>query len=296
MAVGPELQRVPRRTAGAALARATLTCIALVAIARDGRADPDPWASARPAGDVPSPELSPRGKPRDPAEAIEQARRQVLDDSFQADLPGELGGRGPDEGGAGSAGSARSERGDRPEDRGDRVFDVRDREQGGAGSSVMTVVMWGLVIAIAILLVAWLVSELWKSSADIALAPVAGSAALAAAAAAIIERPLGDADQLAERGEFAGAIHTLLLRTLQALVKTWAVQLAPAMTSREVLARVPLASDARSALADLITAVELTHFGGDPASAADYARCRDQFQRFAEALRARPSRAEAVAA
>jgi hypothetical protein len=36
----------------------------------------------------------------------------------------------------------------------------------------------------------------------------------------------------------------------------------------------------------LITYVELTHFGDEPAGANDYARCREQFNRFATAFRA----------
>jgi len=35
----------------------------------------------------------------------------------------------------------------------------------------------------------------------------------------------------------------------------------------------------------LITAVEITHFGAEPADQGDYARCREQFQVFAAAFR-----------
>jgi hypothetical protein len=77
------------------------------------------------------------------------------------------------------------------------------------------------------------------------------------------------------------------LRTLQELAKSSAVRVAPATTSREILARVALLADAREALAGLIVAVEVTHFGGGIATADDYARCREQFQRFAVAFRAR---------
>ena len=56
-------------------------------------------------------------------------------------------------------------------------------------------------------------------------------------------------------------------------------------TSREILARVALAPDAACAVgAD--TYVELTHFGDEPAGTNDYARCREQFNRFATAFRA----------
>jgi len=57
------------------------------------------------------------------------------------------------------------------------------------------------------------------------------------------------------------------------------------MTSREILARVPLLADARDALHALIITVELTHFGGDDATLEDYVQCRAQFQKFATAFK-----------
>jgi len=92
--------------------------------------------------------------------------------------------------------------------------------------------------------------------------------------------------ELAARGEYREAIHTLLLRTLQELVRSSAVRVGPAMTSREILGRVPIAPDARDALQGLIVAVELTHFGDDEATEEEYRRCLAQFQKFATAFRA----------
>jgi hypothetical protein len=86
------------------------------------------------------------------------------------------------------------------------------------------------------------------------------------------------------------------LRTLQELAHNAAVRVAPANTSREILARVPLLADARSALAGLITAVEITHFGDEPANADDYERCRRQFHVFAAAFRQGGPAPQAIAA
>lgn len=233
------------------------------------------------------------------AARIDRARLEVLDETYQADLPGY---------GAGSAGSgadgargwprrmAGGELGDGRERR--TMFDAREHQEGGAMSSLMNVLMWGMVIVIGVLLAAWLGSELSKYGGDAELpASDESQARMQAAADAIIDRPLGDADELARRGEFAEAIHTLLLRTLQELARSAAVRVAPATTSREILARVPLLADARSALAGLITAVEITHFGDEPANAADYDRCRQQFHVFAQAFRSSgPARPQAAAA
>jgi hypothetical protein len=207
---------------------------------------------------------------------------QALDPSIQAELPRYQTGSGSGSGG-GSAGRPRRRAGGELDDQ--RMVDTRAHGLEG-GSSLMTMVLWGLVIVVGVLIVSWLAAELSRYGGDAELEPeTTAQGRMQAAADAIIERPLGDADDLARAGEFAEAIHTLLLRTLHELARTAAVRVAPAMTSREILARVPLLADARQALAGLITAVEITHFGDEPANAADYERCRQQFHVFAAAFR-----------
>jgi hypothetical protein len=202
---------------------------------------------------------------------IDRAREQVLGDDFQREIPhaGELA--------TPSTGTRDS-----------RVIiaDGGDEEQAAPGplGTVLNVLMWGLVIVGGALATFWIAIELVKfGDADAELAepprPDTGPDL------AVIERPLGDAEEHARRGDYAGAIHTLLLRTLQELVRANALRVPPALTSREILARVPLQPDARTALAELITSVEVTHFGSDPATADDYARCRGHFERFATAFR-----------
>jgi hypothetical protein len=218
--------------------------------------------------------------PRSLAE-IDAARERALTSAYQRELPsGDT---------AGTQGSDGETRRLVPVDRRERSVDTRERrvEETGPLGSLMTVLMWGLLIVMAVLLAFWLTNELMKGEDNAEVGPDAEAAPdVAAATAAIIARPLGDADELARRGEFAEAIHTLLLRTLEELVRSAAVRVERSHTSREILARVPLLADAREALSGLITAVELTHFGDEPANAADYERCRQQFHRFATALRA----------
>jgi len=235
--------------------------------------------------------------PTDPAssgsalapDAIERARQQVIDETYQPELPRYATG-------SGSGSDARRRANGELDDAERRMLDARAHDEPGGASSVISFVMWGLVIVALVLLASWLASELSRYGGDAELAPEAETQdRMRAASAAIIERPLGDADELARRGEFAEAIHSLLLRTLHELARSAAVRVAPAMTSREILARVPLLADARSALSGLITAVEITHFGDEPANAADYERCRQQFHVFAAAFRG-GARPEALAA
>jgi hypothetical protein len=278
----------------------------LVAAAASSHAQHDPWDGPSPGERAAPAETAPAETPSatEPAERmapahrtaddpvaaarIEEARRSVLDDEYQAELPAPATG--------GRAGTApfpgrRADGSVRDRERTAQV-DVRQREEPHAVSSLMYFIMWGLVIVVAVLGAAWLFTELSRFGSDARL-PLEAERARSAAGA-IIERPLEDADELARRGLFAEAIHTLLLRTLRELARGASVQVAPADTSREILARVPLIADARTALAGLITAVEITHFGDEPAGAGDYDRCRRQFHVFAQAFAGAP-RAQAAA-
>jgi hypothetical protein len=218
-------------------------------------------------------------EPRSIAE-IDAARERALTSAYQPELPSGTTDR---------RGSGADPQRLEPVDRRGQSIDTRQRraEETGPLGSLMTVLMWGLLIVMAGLLAFWLGDELMKREDNPEAGPDAEAAPdTDAVTAAIIARPLGDADELARRGEFAEAIHTLLLRTLEELVRSAAVRVERSHTSREILARMPLLADAREALSGLITAVELTHFGDEPANAADYERCRQQFHRFATAFRA----------
>ena len=248
---------------------------------------------------------------------IEKARADLLDDSYQTRFPGEDGATvSPDHadqagrrgGGLGQRGGGggrnprdrldgrdgRFNDGEGPSDRDTR----RDPSEINAGpmSSLFDALLWGVAIVGIGILIFWLASELFKYGGDDAqLSSDEANPDAATVDLAVIQRPLGDAEELAARGEYREAIHTLLLRTLQELVRSSAVRVGPAMTSREILGRVPIAPDARDALQGLIVAVELTHFGDDEATEEDYRRCLAQFQKFATAFRASAPRGTGTA-
>ena len=232
---------------------------------------------------------------------IDQARDQVLDDDYQADLPrggsstGSDGGSftgGDDDGGDDSPG-VHPQRRPRLRHGNGRLVPVdgdrggqRDDGMGqGAPSALFSYLMWACLFVGVAVVAFWLARELAGYTGDAPMTdepPREGDEP----DRRVVERPLGDADELARQGLYAEAIHTLLLRTLQELVRSAQVRVAPANTSREILAKVPLLGDARSALAGLITAVEVTHFGDAEPTAEDYGRCRQQFHVFATAFRA----------
>jgi Domain of unknown function (DUF4129) len=203
---------------------------------------------------------------------IDEAREAVIDSDYQTRMPDDTFER--------AMARHRDDSEERERDKDDTRLRLEVRR-----SSVMRLVVWGLVIVAGGLGVVWLASALRRGREHAIPAPVAR----ARPTAAILDKPLDDADELARGGAYGDAIHTLLLRTLHELARSAEVRVAPAMTSREILARVGLADDARDALANLIGAVEVTHFRGDAADAADYDRCRDQFHRFARAFRGVPA-------
>jgi len=135
-----------------------------------------------------------------------------------------------------------------------------------------------LVAAAAVavtLAVTWLVRRLRGRVRDVEGPPTAP--------VATVEIPVALAESLAAAGRYGEAIHALLLETLAAL--STAARLAPALTSREIVARVPLAPRARDALAALVGAVEISHFGGAAPDERDYRSCLDRFRLFLDSYR-----------
>jgi len=85
------------------------------------------------------------------------------------------------------------------------------------------------------------------------------------------------ADELAERGHFVEAMHTLLLQCLADIRRRLDEHFADSLTSREILRRARLTDVGRTALAEIIGRVEATYFGDYPARQADYETCRQKF-------------------
>jgi hypothetical protein len=94
-----------------------------------------------------------------------------------------------------------------------------------------------------------------------------------------LKERLVDADRFASAGDWAAAIHVLLLTSIDLLRRRLGQAIPAAMTSRELLARAEVAAAARGDFAALVSAGELCHFGGRPADRAFYERCRAHYER-----------------
>ncbi len=152
----------------------------------------------------------------------------------------------------------------------------------GILGSIASWFLYVVIAAVVVVLAFWLVTELsGRPKNFVAGDPRAPTPVTAQDA--VVARPLGDAEAFARDGRFAEAIHTLLLRTLEELVRRRAVPLPRSLTSREILVRVALPDAARGALAGLVTATELCWFGGATPGAEDYQLCVERFRSFAAA-------------
>jgi hypothetical protein len=140
---------------------------------------------------------------------------------------------------------------------------------------LLRILLYTAVAVLVVLAVTWLARRLGRSTRDVEVSePVAPEA---------VAIPIASAEALAADGRYADAIHALLLDTLAALSR--AARLPASLTSREIVARVPLAPGARDALAGLVTAVEVSWFGGVTPSRADYLTCLARFHAFLDTHR-----------
>jgi hypothetical protein len=92
------------------------------------------------------------------------------------------------------------------------------------------------------------------------------------------------ADELAAAGRFVEAMHMLLLQGLAHMRARLDEQFSDSLTSREILYSTKLPEAARVSLRDVVTRVELTYFGRQPAGLADYTACRASFHALAQSL------------
>ena len=99
------------------------------------------------------------------------------------------------------------------------------------------------------------------------------------------EALLSDADQLAEQGRFAEAVHLILMRSVDDFAGHRPGMVKPALTSRELAELDALPPQARSAFSQIAQVVERSLFGGREVDAQRFAECRAAYHNFALAER-----------
>jgi len=110
----------------------------------------------------------------------------------------------------------------------------------------------------------------------------AGDAAVAATPIASdadrerLEIALSEADRLARQGAHGEALHLLLLYCLNEMRRRFGLGLPPSLTSREILGLSVLPEIRRVGLSVIVSAVEVSHFGGRAADETTYQLCRQR--------------------
>ena len=91
-----------------------------------------------------------------------------------------------------------------------------------------------------------------------------------------LEIALSEADRLARQGSYGEALHLLLLYCLNEMRRRFGLGLPPSLTSREILGLSVLPEIRRIGLSVIVSAVEVSHFGGRPADETTYRLCRQR--------------------
>lgn len=209
--------------------------------------------------------------------AVREATRDLLDNpSIQKALP-----KPPPKEGTGTAAETKKRRDERVRQR--RGRRQRRAEPRGFGSSLGSAAMYTLMAIVIGLFIFWIARDLLGFEPDHSDASSEDEPEQERDRG-VVERPLGDAETLARQGNYADAVHTLLLRTLMELAHRRGQPLPSSLTSREILARVGLPAAAQVALSEIVDVVEISHFGNLEIGQSDYHRCLESYKRFSEAF------------
>ncbi|MBY0319719.1 MAG: DUF4129 domain-containing protein [Reyranella sp.] len=144
--------------------------------------------------------------------------------------------------------------------------------------SIIDALLIGGLVVVLVGLAMWLRASGWAwPSARDAVRPE--EAAASGAQRDHLKARLDDADRSAVSGDWSGAIHVLLLTSIDLLRRRVGQEVPVAMTARELVGRARVPEQARDDFAALVAAVELCHFGGRPADRPLYERCRGYYER-----------------
>ena len=147
------------------------------------------------------------------------------------------------------------------------------------GDGIVTYLLGGVLLIVLVMVAMRLLSGGWRwSRADESADTVATPGEARSHRVEAIAR-LDDADQAAADGDWAHAIHILLLTSIDRLRRQTGQGVPVALTARELIHHMKLTDQGRGDLAALVGAAELCHFGGRPADRALYDRVRAHYER-----------------
>lgn len=141
-----------------------------------------------------------------------------------------------------------------------------------AGGAILLWVLYYLIKTYAPILLAWRRKP--KATPDTAPEEWRPTAAEA-------RKLLEESDALAAAGDYAQAVHLLLLRSIEDIDERRPKLVRPTLTSREISRLPDLPSAARNAFVSIAQVVERALFAGHPVGAEEFAVAREQYAAFA---------------
>lgn len=146
--------------------------------------------------------------------------------------------------------------------------------------------LYASLIVIALAIIPSLRANMWSSSRSQQMERKVQQNAAPSLVAIRMEKAQIEADELARQGNFAEAMHVLLLQSVSELRSRLNVPIAVSLTSREILrGTATLTSDGRAFLADIIGRVEVSYFGTHLPDGEEYLACRRNFDALVNILR-----------
>ena len=146
--------------------------------------------------------------------------------------------------------------------------------------------LYASLIVIAIVIILNLRANLWSSSRSQQMERVMQQESVPNLVALRMEKAQVEADEMARQGNFAEAMHILLLQSVGELRRRLNVPIAVSLTSREILhGTAALTPDGRAILADIIGRVEISYFGTHLPDREEYQACRRSFDALVDILR-----------
>lgn len=146
--------------------------------------------------------------------------------------------------------------------------------------------LYASLIVIAIVIILNLRANLWSSSRSQQMERVMQQESVPNLVVLRMEKAQVEADEMARQGNFAEAMHILLLQSVGELRRRLNVPIAVSLTSREILhGTAALTPDGRAILADIIGRVEISYFGTHLPDREEYQACRRSFDALVDILR-----------
>lgn len=152
---------------------------------------------------------------------------------------------------------------------------------------IATVILYAVFFIFILIILSLVPQNMWSMSRSRSISGEGEDKAARSLRTARMEHAGFRADDLAERGDFIGAMRVLLYQGVSELSDRTATPISASLTSREIfdrLGRAKLSESGAEALADMIRRVEISFYGTYKPGLDDYDGCKHSFEALKESF------------